>query len=82
MPEIEQVKGIIMAQQRCGPEEAFGVLRQASQRTNVRVSVLAAQIVTAVVGGNESGNVTPISVGARKYLRSGTRAQPSPGHPG
>jgi hypothetical protein len=34
-----------MAQQRCGPEEAFDLLRRASQRANVKVHVLAAQIV-------------------------------------
>lgn len=82
MPVIEQAKGIIMAQRGCRPEEAFDVLRQISQRTNVRVSVLAAQIVNAVASGNESGNVTPISVGARKYLRSATRGQTSPGSRG
>ena len=45
MPVIEQAKGIIMAQQGCGPEQAFDLLRQASQRANVKVHVLAAQIV-------------------------------------
>jgi AmiR/NasT family two-component response regulator len=34
-----------MAQYRCPPEEAFDLLRRASQRANVKVSVLAAQIV-------------------------------------
>ena len=45
LPVIEQAKGILMAQQRCGPEEAFDLLRRASQRANVKVHVLAAQIV-------------------------------------
>ena len=45
MPVIEQAKGILMAQNRCGPEEAYELLRRASQRANVKVSVLAAQIV-------------------------------------
>jgi len=45
MPVIEQAKGILMAQQRCGPEEAFDLLRRASQRANIKVSVLAAHIV-------------------------------------
>jgi hypothetical protein len=48
LPVIEQAKGIVMAQQRCGPEEAFGLLRRASQRANVKVHVLAAQIVAHV----------------------------------
>ena len=45
MPVIEQAKGIIMAQHGCAPEEAFALLRQVSQRANVKVHVLAAQIV-------------------------------------
>ena len=47
-PVIEQAKGIIMAEQRCGPEEAFGLLRRASQRANLKVHTLAAQIVAHV----------------------------------
>ena len=45
MPVIEQAKGILMAQNRCGPGEAFDLLRRASQRANVKVSVLAQQMV-------------------------------------
>jgi hypothetical protein len=45
MPVIEQAKGIIMAQSHCGHAEAFDLLRRASQRANVPVRELAAQIV-------------------------------------
>jgi AmiR/NasT family two-component response regulator len=45
MPVIEQAKGIIMAQSRCGDAQAFDLLRRASQRSNVPVRDLAAQIV-------------------------------------
>ena len=45
MPVIEQAKGIIMAQSGCGDAEAFDMLRRASQRSNVPVRELAAQIV-------------------------------------
>jgi hypothetical protein len=48
MPVIEQAKGVLMAQHRCGPEEAFELLRRASQRANIKVSVLAAQIVEQI----------------------------------
>jgi hypothetical protein len=48
MPVIEQAKGILMAQHRCGPDEAFDLLRRASQRANVKVSILAAQIVEQI----------------------------------
>ena len=73
MAVIEQAKGIIMVQQGCGPAEAFDLLRRASQRTNVKVHVLATQIVEHVASGN---NVIPISLGAARYLRSETRARP------
>jgi len=45
MPVVEQAKGILMAQERCGPDEAFDLLRRASQRANIKLHVLAAQIV-------------------------------------
>jgi hypothetical protein len=48
MPVIEQAKGVLMAQHRCGPDEAFDLLRRASQRANVKLSVLAAQIVEQI----------------------------------
>jgi hypothetical protein len=79
MPVIEQAKGIVMAQQRCGPDEAFDLLRRASRRTNVKVHELAAQIVGHVASGGDRGNVTPITVAATRYLRPGTRARPSAG---
>jgi hypothetical protein len=49
MPVIEQAKGILIAQTGCTPDEAFVLLRQASQRSNVRVSELAASIVDRAV---------------------------------
>jgi hypothetical protein len=52
MPMIEQAKGILMAQQGCGPDEAFDLLRRASQRFNVPVRVLAARLVH---GGHRPG---------------------------
>ena len=48
MPVIEQAKGILMAQYRCPPEEAFDLLRRASQHANVKISVLAAQMVEQI----------------------------------
>jgi hypothetical protein len=48
LPVIEQAKGIVMAQQRCGADEAFDLLRRASQRANLKLHVLAAQIVDQV----------------------------------
>lgn len=45
MPAIEQAKGVVMAQSGCTSDEAFGLLRRASQRSNVPVRELAARIV-------------------------------------
>jgi ANTAR domain-containing protein len=67
MPVIEQAKGIVMAQQGCGPEEAFDLLRRASQRNNVKVHELAEQIVKVVASGKGVGNVTSITVGSTRY---------------
>jgi hypothetical protein len=50
MPVIEQAKGIIMAQSRCGEAEAFDMLRRASQRSNVPVRDLAARMVAKAAG--------------------------------
>ena len=79
MPVIEQAKGIIMAQRRCGPEEAFDLLRRASQRTNVKVHVLAARIVGRVAPSNDDEDVTPPRVGAARNARPGTRPRPPAG---
>lgn len=68
MPVIEQAKGILMAQQRCGPEEAFDLLRRASQSANVKVSVLAEQIVAQIASHeprSAPGGVPPRHAPAR-----------------
>jgi len=56
MPVIEQAKGILMAQNRCGPEEAYELLRRASQRANVKVSVLAGRIVEQIASQESQGS--------------------------
>ena len=45
---IDQAIGILMAQQSCTDEEAFGLLRQASQGRNIKVRDVATQIVANV----------------------------------
>lgn len=59
MPVIEQAKGILMAEQRCGPDEAFDLLRRASQRANVKLHVLAAQIVQQAASGKPGAGPAP-----------------------
>ena len=53
MPVIEQAKGIIMAHQGCDPEDAFDLLRRASQRSNVPVRELAARLVATTVSASQ-----------------------------
>jgi AmiR/NasT family two-component response regulator len=59
MPVVEQAKGILMAQHRCGPDKAFDLLRRASQRANVKVSVLAARMVEQVAAPESGGSPRP-----------------------
>jgi AmiR/NasT family two-component response regulator len=59
LPVIEQAKGIIMAQQECGPQEAFDLLRRASQRANVKLHVVAARIVAHVASPPAETTVHP-----------------------
>jgi hypothetical protein len=55
MPVIEQAKGILMAESRCTAEEAFAMLRAASQRSNMKVRDLAQEIVARVSGDEQKG---------------------------
>ena len=45
---IEQAKGIIMAATRCGPDEAFEMLRERSQTENRKLRDVAIEIVRSV----------------------------------
>ena len=45
---IEQAKGILMAQRDCSDDEAFDMLRRASQRENIKLREVAQRIVTSV----------------------------------
>lgn len=58
MAVIEQAKGILMAQNGCDADAAFGMLRRASQRSNIRVSELAAEIVQRTSAGDARGGIT------------------------
>ncbi|HEU0131770.1 MAG TPA: GAF and ANTAR domain-containing protein [Mycobacteriales bacterium] len=48
---IEQAKGILVAGKHCTPEDAFDLLRQASQRENVKLRDVAERIVRSAAGG-------------------------------
>jgi hypothetical protein len=47
---IDQAKGIIMAERRCVPEEAFKILASLSQDTHVRLADVAAALVYKAQG--------------------------------
>ena len=47
---IDQALGIIMGQNRCTADEAFEVLRTASQNRNVKLRDIAAEMITEVSG--------------------------------
>jgi GAF domain-containing protein len=47
---IEQAKGILMAQSRVGPDEAFRIMVRASQRENRKLRDIAAESVTRTIG--------------------------------
>jgi GAF domain-containing protein len=48
---IEQAKGVLMAQREVGAEQAFEILRSASQRYNRKLRDIASGIVAAASGG-------------------------------
>jgi GAF domain-containing protein len=45
---IDQAIGVVMAQRRCSPEQAFAVLRAASQNRNIKLRVVATGIVSSL----------------------------------
>jgi GAF domain-containing protein len=45
---IDQAIGIVMAQRRCDPATAFATLRTISQRRNIKLRTVAAELVTAI----------------------------------
>ncbi|HEU5042726.1 MAG TPA: ANTAR domain-containing protein [Nocardioidaceae bacterium] len=52
-PVIEQAKGIIMADRKCCPDEAFRVLKRLSMDTNVRIADVASAVVYQRAGAPE-----------------------------
>ncbi|MBB5916521.1 GAF domain-containing protein [Nocardia transvalensis] len=51
---IDQAVGILMGQRRCDRDAAFGLLRTASNRRNVKLAAIAAELV-ASIGGTPPG---------------------------
>ena len=76
MPVIEQAKGILMAQYRCRPDEAFDLLRRASQRANVKISVLAAQLVEQIASPEPRFAARPPLPTSERPLAASRRDRP------
>ncbi|MDQ6927463.1 MAG: GAF and ANTAR domain-containing protein [Actinomycetota bacterium] len=53
---IGQAKGILMARQSCTADEAFNVLRRASQRANRKLRDIAQELVDTTVGATSIGS--------------------------
>ncbi|NJQ01230.1 GAF and ANTAR domain-containing protein [Streptomyces zingiberis] len=57
---IDQALGVIMGQRRCTAEEAFSILRSASQHKNVKLRDLCADLITNLTGKPPTeGRFTP-----------------------
>ncbi|PJE93993.1 histidine kinase [Streptomyces carminius] len=65
---IDQAVGIVQAERRCGPEDAFQILVNISQRTNVKLRDIAAALVRRAEGA-PPGTLLPGEI-----LPGGTRA--------
>ena len=68
--EIDQAKGVLMAQRGLTADQAFTELTRASQHANVKLRDIARQVVDAVAVGDRS--VTAPSVPARPRRGSGS----------
>ena len=49
---IEQAKGVVMATERCDPDDAFEILKKRSQRSNRKLRQIAEEIVAGVTTGH------------------------------
>ena len=85
---IGQAKGILMAHQHVTADEAFDILRRASQRTNITPRELAERVGIAHAARREQGAAwqvrtvrsgpAPLSAAALRAARSGPRPGPPP----
>ncbi|MFF0778940.1 ANTAR domain-containing response regulator [Streptomyces sp. NPDC003720] len=75
-PVIDQARGILMAAHSCTPEQAWHVLREASQRTNTKLREVAGALIASTAPGSP-----PPSGALRAALRAAVarHVPPSPG---
>jgi transcriptional regulator with GAF, ATPase, and Fis domain len=60
---IDMALGILMAQNRCGHEEAFRILQHAAAAREVRLQSIAATVVAAVTGSNIDADFSSTDTG-------------------
>jgi anti-anti-sigma factor len=65
-PLIDRATGILMAAERCTAEDAWGILRETSQHANVKLRLVAREVVGSV-GGSAPGE--PVLSALRAALR-------------
>jgi len=56
---IGQAKGILMARERCTADEAFNMLRMASQRENRKLHEIAVQLAGRAAGSSATAGLGP-----------------------
>ena len=54
---IDQAIGLIMAQNRCSADEAFDILRRASQNRNLKINRLASDMIRTVTGSEPDSDL-------------------------
>ena len=72
---IERAKGVLIARQGCDPDEAFDILRRASQRLNRKLRDIAADLVANATTGlvPDWAPWTPVGAGRGHPAPSGAR---------
>jgi GAF domain-containing protein len=70
---IDQALGVLMAQNRCTRDEAFGILRRASQHRNLKLREIAATVIERFTG-HPAAEPPPF----RPPTPSSTRSAPAP----
>lgn len=70
---VDQARGVLMAAGSCGPQRAWEVLVDTSQRTNTKLRRVAEMVVASAAGGEEVRG--PVARQLRQSLARHTAAQ-------
>ncbi|MGY2062683.1 ANTAR domain-containing protein, partial [Nocardia gipuzkoensis] len=72
---IDQALGMVMAQRRCTRDEAFAVLTKISQRRNVKLARIAADIIRTVTGSDPAPTHFDSPTGPHQHVGTGGHDQ-------